>query len=97
MFHSYDIYKTLYPIEEQDASVILSVTKYGVYAALVAYVMLLLNTIGNTFPDVYLVKVFKIIFSRVNILKMFGTTKDLPDDVMEDIKKVANDEVKNKS
>ena len=91
------IYKTLYPIEEQDASVILSVTKYGVYAALVAYVMLLLNTIGDTFPDVYLVKVFKIIFSRVNILKMFGTTKDLPDDVMEDIKKVANDEVKNKS
>lgn len=33
------IYKTLYPIEEE-ASMILTVTKYGVYIALVGYVML---------------------------------------------------------
>lgn len=90
------IYKTL-SIEEDDASAILVVTKYGVYAALVAYVMLFLNTIGEAFPDTYIVKVFKSIFNRVNILKLFGSAKSLPDDAFDDIKKIADDEVKNKS
>lgn len=90
------IYKTL-SIEEDDASAILVVTKYGVYAALVAYVMLFLNTIGEAFPDTYIVKVFKSIFSRVNILKLFGSAKSLPDDAFDDIKKIADDEVKDKS
>lgn len=90
------IYKTL-SIEENDASAILVVTKYGVYAALVAYVMLFLNTIGEAFPDTYIVKVFKSIFRRVNILKLFGSAKSLPDDAFDDIKKIADEEVKNKS
>lgn len=90
------IYKTL-SIEEDDASAILVVTKYGVYAALVAYVMLFLNTIGEAFPDTYIVKVFKSIFNRVNILKLFGSAKSLPDDAFDDIKKIADDEVKDKS
>lgn len=90
------IYKTL-SIEEDDASAILVVTKYGVYAALVAYVMLFLNTIGEAFPDTYIVKVFKSIFNRVNILKLFGSAKSLPDDAFDDIKKIADEEVKNKS
>lgn len=90
------IYKTL-SIEEDDASAILVVTKYGVYAALVAYVMLFLNTIGETFPDTYIVKVFKSIFNRVNILKLFGSAKSLPDDAFDDIKKIADEEVKDKS
>mgnify|MGYP006345159105 FL=1 len=90
------IYKTL-SIEEDDASAILVVTKYGVYAALVAYVMLFLNTIGEAFPDTYIVKVFKSIFNRVNILKLFGSAKSLPDDAFNDIKKIADEEVKNKS
>lgn len=90
------IYKTL-SIEEDDASAILVVTKYGVYAALVAYVMLFLNTIGEAFPDTYIVKVFKSIFSRVNILKLFGSAKSLPDDAFDDIKKIADEEVKDKS
>lgn len=90
------IYKTL-SIEEDDASAILVVTKYGVYAALVAYVMLFLNTIGEAFPDTYIVKVFKSIFNRVNILKLFGSAKSLPDDAFDDIKKIADEEVKDKS
>lgn len=90
------IYKTL-SIEEDDVSAILVVTKYGVYAALVAYVMLFLNTIGEAFPDTYIVKVFKSIFSRVNILKLFGSAKSLPDDAFDDIKKIADEEVKDKS
>lgn len=90
------IYKTL-SIEEDDASAILVVTKYGVYAALVAYVMLFLNTIGEAFPDTYIVKVFKSIINRVNILKLFGSAKSLPDDAFDDIKKIADEEVKNKS
>ena len=90
------IYKTL-SIEEDDASAILVVTKYGVYAALVAYVMLFLNTVGEAFPDTYIVKVFKSIFNRVNILKLFGSAKSLPDDAFDDIKKIADDEVKDKS
>lgn len=90
------IYKTL-SIEEDDASAILVVTKYGVYAALVAYVMLFLNTVGEAFPDTYIVKVFKSIFNRVNILKLFGSAKSLPDDAFDDIKKIADEEVKNKS
>lgn len=90
------IYKTL-SIEENDASAILVVTKYGVYAALVAYVMLFLNTIGEAFPDTYIVKVFKSIFNRVNILKLFGSAKSLPDDAFDDIKKIADDGVKDKS
>lgn len=90
------IYKTL-SIEEDDASAILVVTKYGVYAALVAYVMLFLNTIGEAFPDTYIVKVFKGIFNRVNILKLFGSAKSLPDDAFDDIKKIADEEVKDKS
>lgn len=90
------IYKTL-SIEEDDASAILVVTKYGVYAALVAYVMLFLNTIGEAFPDTYIVKVFKSIFSRANILKLFGSAKSLPDDAFDDIKKIADEEVKDKS
>lgn len=90
------IYKTL-SIDEDDASAILVVTKYGVYAALVAYVMLFLNTIGEAFPDTYIVKVFKSIFNRVNILKLFGSAKSLPDDAFDDIKKIADDEVKDKS
>lgn len=90
------IYKTL-SIGEDDASAILVVTKYGVYAALVAYVMLFLNTIGEAFPDTYIVKVFKSIFSRVNILKLFGSAKSLPDDAFDDIKKIADEEVKDKS
>lgn len=90
------IYKTL-SIEEGDASAILVVTKYGVYAALVAYVMLFLNTIGEAFPDTYIVKVFKGIFNRVNILKLFGSAKSLPDDAFDDIKKIADEEVKDKS
>lgn len=90
------IYKTL-SIEEDDASAILVVTKYGVYAALVAYVMLFLNTIGEAFPDTYIVKVFKSIFNRVNILKLFGSAKSLPDEAFDDIKKIADEEVKDKS
>lgn len=90
------IYKTL-SIEENDASAILVVTKYGVYAALVVYVMLFLNTVGEAFPDTYIVKVFKSIFNRVNILKLFGSAKSLPDDAFNDIKKIADEEVKNKS
>ncbi len=90
------IYKTL-SIEEDDASAILVVTKYGVYAALVAYVMLFLNTVGEAFPDTYIVKVFKSIFNRVNILKLFGSAKSLPDDAFNDIKKIADEEVKDKS
>lgn len=90
------IYKTL-SIEEDDASAILVVTKYGVYAALVAYVMLFLNTVGEAFPDTYIVKVFRSIFDRVNILSLFGSTKSLSEDTFEDIKKIAEDEVKNKS
>ena len=90
------IYKTL-SIEEDDASAILVVTKYGVYVALVAYVMLFLNTVGEAFPDTYIVKVFKSIFNRVNILKLFGSAKSLPDDAFNDIKKIADEEVKNKS
>lgn len=68
------IYKTLYPIEEE-ASMILTVTKYGVYIALVGYVMLFLNTIGDAFADAYLVKVFKAVFKRINVFKMFGFSK----------------------
>ena len=90
------IYKTL-SIEEDDASAILVVTKYGVYAALVAYVMLFLNTVVEAFPDTYIVKVFKSIFNRVNILKLFGSAKSLPDDAFDDIKKIADEEVKDKS
>lgn len=90
------IYKTL-SVEEDDASAILVVTKYGVYAALVAYVMLFLNTIGDAFPDAYIVKVFKAILNRTNILKMFRSSKNLPDETFDDIKKIADDEVKDKS
>lgn len=90
------IYKTL-SVEEDDASAILVVTKYGVYAALVAYVMLFLNTIGDAFPDAYIVKVFKAIFNRTNILKMFSSSKNLPDETFDDIKRIADDEVKDKS
>ena len=90
------IYKTL-SVEEDDASAILVVTKYGVYAALVAYVMLFLNTIGDAFPDAYIVKVFKAILNRTNILKMFSSSKNLPDETFDDIKKIADDEVKDKS
>lgn len=90
------IYKTL-SVEEDDASAILVVTKYGVYAALVAYVMLFLNTIGDAFPDAYIVKVFKAILNRANILKMFSSSKNLPDETFDDIRRIADDEVKGKS
>lgn len=90
------IYKTLYPIEEE-ASMILTVTKYGVYIALVGYVMLFLNTIGDTFADAYLVKVFKAVFKRINVFKMFSFSKNIPDETFDDIKKIADDEVKDKS
>lgn len=90
------IYKTLYPIEEE-ASMILTVTKYGVYIALVGYVMLFLNTIGDAFADAYLVKVFKAVFNRINVFKMFGFSKNIPDETFDDIKKIADDEVKDKS
>ena len=90
------IYKTLYPIEEE-ASMILTVTKYGVYIALVGYVMLFLNTIGDAFADAYLVKVFKAVFNRINVFKMFGFSKSIPDETFDDIKKIADDEVKDKS
>ena len=90
------IYKTLYPIEEE-ASMILTVTKYGVYIALVGYVMLFLNTIGDAFSDAYLVKVFKAVFKRINVFKMFGFSKNIPDEMFDDIKKIADDKVKDKS
>lgn len=90
------IYKTLYPIEEE-ASMILAVTKYGVYIALVGYVMLFLNTIGDAFSDAYLVKVFKAVFKRINVFKMFSFSKNIPDETFDDIKKIADDEVKDKS
>ena len=90
------IYKTLYPIEEE-ASMILTVTKYGVYIALVGYVMLFLNTIGDAFADAYLVKVFKAVFKRINVFKMFSFSKNIPDETFDDIKKIADDEVKDKS
>lgn len=90
------IYKTLYPIEEE-AGMILTVTKYGVYIALVGYVMLFLNTIGDAFADAYLVKVFKAVFNRINVFKMFGFSKNIPDETFDDIKKIADDEVKDKS
>ena len=70
---------------------ILTVTKYGVYIALVGYVMLFLNTIGDAFADAYLVKVFKAVF------KMFGFSKNIPDEMFDDIKKIADDKVKDKS
>lgn len=90
------IYKTLYPIEEE-ASMILTVTKYGVYIALVGYVMLFLNTIGNAFSDAYLVKVFKAVFKRINVFKMFSFSKNIPDETFDDIRRIADDEVKDKS
>lgn len=90
------IYKTLYPIEEE-ASMILTVTKYGVYIALVGYVMLFLNTIGDTFSDAYLVKVFKAVFKRINVFKMFSFSKNIPDETFDDIRRIADDEVKDKS
>ena len=90
------IYKTLYPIEEE-ASMILTVTKYGVYIALVGYVMLFLNTIGDAFSDAYLVKVFKAVFKRINVFKMFSFSKNIPDETFDDIRRIADDEVKDKS
>ena len=76
---------------------ILTVTKYGVYIALVGYVMLFLNTIGDAFADAYLVKVFKTVFKRINVFKMFSFSKNIPDETFDDIKKIADDEVKDKS
>lgn len=76
---------------------ILAVTKYGVYIALVGYVMLFLNTIGDAFSDAYLVKVFKAVFKRINVFKMFSFSKNIPDETFDDIKKIADDEVKDKS
>lgn len=76
---------------------ILTVTKYGVYIALVGYVMLFLNTIGDTFADAYLVKVFNAVFKRINVFKMFSFSKNIPDETFDDIKKIADDEVKDKS
>ena len=76
---------------------ILTVTKYGVYIALVGYVMLFLNTIGDTFADAYLVKVFKAVFKRINVFKMFSFSKNIPEETFDDIKKIADDEVKDKS
>jgi hypothetical protein len=76
---------------------ILTVTKYGVYIALVGYVMLFLNTIGDAFSDAYLVKVFKAVFKRINVFKMFSFSKNIPDETFDDIKKIADDEVKDKS
>lgn len=90
------IYKTLYPIEE-GAGMILTVTKYGVYIALVGYVMLFLNTIGDAFSDAYLVKVFKAVFKRINVFKMFSFSKNIPDETFDDIRRIADDEVKDKS
>ena len=76
---------------------ILTVTKYGVYIALVGYVMLFLNTIGDAFSDAYLVKVFKAVFKRINVFKMFSFSKNIPDETFDDIKKITDDEVKDKS
>lgn len=90
------MYNTLYPIEEE-ASMILTITKYGVYIALIGYVILFLNTIGDAFSDAYLVKVFKAVFKRINVFKMFSFSKDIPDQTFDDIKKIADDENKDKS
>lgn len=76
---------------------ILTVTKYGVYIALVGYVMLFLNTIGDAFSDAYLVKVFKAVFKRINVFKMFSFSKNIPDETFDDIRRIADDEVKDKS
>ena len=56
-----------------------------------------MNTIGDTFADAYLVKVFKAVFKRINVFKMFSFSKNIPDETFDDIKKIADDEVKDKS
>lgn len=59
--------------------------------------MLFLNTIGDAFSDAYLVKVFKAVFKRINVFEMFSFSKNIPDETFDDIKKIADDEVKDKS
>lgn len=86
------IYQTLLPVEAEDAKVVLGVTSYGVYVMLVAYVILFLSTLGKAFPDMYLVKVFKAVLSKVNLFKSLGMDKDLSEDTYDDLRKIAEEE-----
>lgn len=40
---------------------------------------------------------FKAVFNRINVFKMFSFSKNIPDETFDDIKKIADDEVKDKS
>lgn len=82
------IYKTLKDYD-QDASAILTFTRYGVYVALVGYIMMLFGTIEHEFPNAHIVRVFKAVFDKVNVFKMFGATKDVSDEVMDEIKNIS--------
>lgn len=86
------IYRTLLPVEAEDAEIVLNLTSYGVYVMLVAYVILFLSTLGKAFPDMYLVKVFKTVLSKVNLFKSLGMDKDLSEDTYEDLRKLAEEE-----
>lgn len=86
------IYQTLLPVEEEDAGVVLGVTSYAVYIMLVAYVVLFLSTLGKAFPDMYLVKVAREVLAKVNLFKTLGMDKELSEDTMDDIKKIAEEE-----
>ena len=40
---------------------------------------------------------FKAVFNRINVFKMFGFSKNIPDETFDDIRRIADDEVKDKS
>lgn len=86
------IYKTLYPVEEGDAELLLEVTSYGVYIMLIAYILLFLSTLGKAFPDSYLVKVFGTLVRKVNLFKVVGLDKNMDEGTFEDIREIAHEQ-----